>query len=304
MTAGSVLNLSQWAVSSPVEEEEERARAAVHAPTPSVARMYDYFLGGKDNYAADREMAEWALLKAPVIPRIARANRAFVRHAAGRLARDAGLRQFLDIGCGLPAPSGNVADVVRGVDPSCRVAYTDSDPMVVAHARALLAVDEGTCAFQADLRDPAALLAAPGPRRLLDFGRPVGVLLFCVLHFLTDADDPRRVMGELIAALPAGSHVALTHVERTADFEAVSGLFESADVPFTPRGLDEITDICAGLELLDPFPVNLPLARAVRPEADEVAGRGTDAVPDGVPDVVAGAAGRLPLIGCIGRKPE
>ncbi|WP_165975905.1 SAM-dependent methyltransferase [Actinomadura rubrisoli] len=291
MTRGSVLSLRQWAAASP-SEEEAAVRAGVGATAPSVARLGDYLLGGKDNYAADRDLAERALAEAPVMSRLVQAERAFLDHAAGRLA-EAGLRQFLHLGCGLPvlgppgAVSGNVAGIVRRTDPSCRVAYVDDDPMVVCHARALLAVDGGTRAICADPREPAALLAHPELRQVIDLERPVGVLLIGVLHFI--ADDPRGVVHALLDGLPAGSHVAITHMERTPGLDAAARLLREAGVPFTPRSRDEVIAICGDLEMVGPYPANLPVADCTRPAAAVGA---------------AGIIGPMPLVGCIGRKPE
>ncbi|GAA2433142.1 SAM-dependent methyltransferase [Actinomadura vinacea] len=224
---------------------EDRGAEAV--PAPSAARMYDYYLGGKDNYAPDRELADRVLATAPFLPRLVRANRAFLRHAARFLAERAGMRQFLDIGCGLPAPE-NLDDIVRRVDPSCRVAYADNDPLVLSHARALLAVDGNTDAFEADLRDPAALLAHPALRRLIDFDEPVAVLLMSVLHFVTDAENPWAIMDGLLAGLPPGSHVVISHSVRTPEQDAVAALYREADVPFTPRAPEAIAELYRDLE--------------------------------------------------------
>ncbi|WP_051300147.1 SAM-dependent methyltransferase [Actinomadura rifamycini] len=244
---------------------------------PNIARMCDYYLGGKDNYALDRESAERASRLAPVITRLVQANRGFLEHAARLLAETEGVRQFADIGCGLPAPV-NTADVVRRADPSCRVAYVDNDPMVLAHARALLAAEPGTAAVAGDLRDPAGLLARlRGP---LDFDRPVGVLLCGVLEFLTDADDPRGVVAALVAGLPPGSSVALTHVERTPELAELGARGHETGLPFTPRSRAEIDRICGALAVTGPYPAAVPLAAPGR------------------------RSGPTPLVGCIGRRPD
>jgi len=308
VTSGSVLNLSRWATASLMEEAHRHPgappgldrpqvrsvpggvggrpsaedRSGFNAPAPSAARMNDYLLGGKDNYAVDREIAEWALLKAPIISRLIKANRAFAERAVCYLAREAGLRQFIDVGCGLPAADG-VAGAVRGTIPPCRIGYVDNDPMVVTHARALLAVAPGTCAITADVREPAALLTHPELRRVVDLSRPAGLLLFGVLHFLTDEDDPSGVLAALVAGLAPGSYVALTHVERTPALDTVAVLFRDAGMPFTPRDPDKIATICtgleerAGLEILDSTPAHPPIISGAEP---------------------------LPLTGFIGCKPE
>ncbi|MEU8799471.1 SAM-dependent methyltransferase [Spirillospora sp. NPDC048819] len=281
MTLGPTLNATRWTELLPPQDEESDP-GRFSGPAPSNARVYNYYLGGKDNYAADRELAEWALRRCPVVKRLVQANRGFLDYAAAVLAERAGLRQFVDIGCGLPMTCGmgdNVGDIVRRADPSCRVAYVDSDPMVLAHARALLAVDPATAAFEADVRDPAALLAEPGLRRLIDFSEPVGVLLTGVLDVIADEDDPRGIVDALVDALPPGSHVVITHTERTPELDPLAGLPQNPDLPFWPRSRDAITEICGSLEMAAPYPAALPLPHAVH------------------------TTGPVPLIGCIGRTP-
>jgi SAM-dependent methyltransferase len=244
----------------------------------SVARMCNYLLGGKDNYAVDRESAERALRSCPVVLRLVQANRGFLDHASALLAGQAGLRQFVDLGCGLPAAE-NLGDLVRRTDPACRVAYVDNDPMVLAHARALLAVDDGTGAFAGDVRAPAALLADPGLRRLIDLSEPVAVFLLGVLDFVSDEDDPAGIVAALAAGLAPGSHLVITHAVRSPELDAVSGPCEGVDTPFRPRSADEIARICSSLRTLDPYPARLSAPTSVR-----------DPRP-------------LPLIGCVGRVP-
>ncbi|WP_433473789.1 SAM-dependent methyltransferase [Spirillospora sp. CA-142024] len=269
MTSGSTLSLGA----------ETPPPGAGRRPSASVARMCNYFLGGKDNYAADREFAERVLRSCPIVPRLVQANRGFLDHAAALLAGDAGLRQFVDIGCGLPADD-NLGDIVRRTDPSCRVAYVDNDVMVVAHARALLAVDGDMGAFAGDVRDPGALLGDPGLRRLIDFGEPAAVFLLGVLDFIADEDDPRGIVDALAAGLAPGSHVVITHAERSPALDPISGPRQPVDTPFRPRSEDEIAGICRSLRMIDPYPARLPLPRTA--------------------DVTA----PLPLVGCIGRVPE
>ncbi|NDU72758.1 SAM-dependent methyltransferase [Actinomadura sp. DSM 109109] len=254
------------------------AGAASGAAQAGIARMCDYLLGGKDNYAADREAAERALRNCPAVLRLVQANRGFLDHAAALLAGEAALRQFVDIGCGLPAAE-NLGDLVRRADPACRVAYVDNDPMVLAHARALLAVDPGTGAFAGDVRAPDALLADPGLRRLVDFSEPVAVFLIGVLDFLPDEDDPAGIVAALAAGLAPGSHVVVTHAVRSPELDPISGPCEGVDTPFRPRGADEIARICASLRMLDPYPARLPVTATADPRP-------------------------LPLLGCVGRVPE
>ncbi|WP_329521996.1 SAM-dependent methyltransferase [Spirillospora sp. NBC_01491] len=282
MTSGSVLSRSRRAVPAHAGRRASAGRenpgGAVDAATPSAARMYDYMLGGKDNYAPDRDLADRALLAAPVLSRLVRVNRAFLRQATRHLAGQAGIRQFLDIGCGLPA-GDDVGQTVRTAAPGSRVVYVDNDPMVLSHARALLAVDGDTDAVAADLRDPAGIVRHPEVTALIDFSEPVGVLLLSVLHSLTDADDPRGIVARLLAGLPPGSHVVVSHAERTPGLDAVAELYQEADVPFAPRTREEIAALSAGLEPVSADPA-LPLPGHGRRINAEV-----------------------PLIGSIGRKP-
>jgi trans-aconitate methyltransferase len=174
------------------------------------ARMYDYVLGGKDHYAADREAVQQALKIWPDMPFTARANRAFLGRAVTYLAADAGVRQFLDIGTGIPT-AGNTHEVAQAVAPESRVLYADKDPVVLAHARALLISHEAgaTEYIQADLRDTPAILAQA--RQLLDLTRPVAVTLLAILNAIPDADDPHAIVARIMDAMPPGSYLAISH---------------------------------------------------------------------------------------------
>src|ERR1700691_3030579 len=171
------------------------------------ARMYDYVLGGKDNYAADRAAVEAGLEVWPDMAFAMRANRAFLGRAVRYLAADAGMRQFLDIGTGIPT-SGNTHEIVQAIAPRSRVVYVDYDPVVLAHARALLVSrDEGATAYiDADLRDTDRILAEAA--ELLDFSQPVAITLLAILHAIPHADDPHAIVEKLTAPVPAGSHLA------------------------------------------------------------------------------------------------
>ncbi|MFI0351838.1 SAM-dependent methyltransferase [Actinomadura sp. 9N407] len=204
----------------------ETFNTLVRSPaTASPARVSDYLLGGKDNYAADRDLVDELLRVLPHLDTAAREGRAFLYRAVGTLARR-GIRQFLDIGCGLPGGE-NVHRIASGQDPGCRVVYVDHDPIVLAHARALLAACGDVAAVHADLRDPAGLLAGVDACGLIDRDRPVAVLLTSVLHFLTAADRPYEAVAELRAALAPGSALVISHA--TADF-APETLAEAARI--------------------------------------------------------------------------
>ncbi len=180
---------------------------------PHSARIYDYLLGGKDHFAADRETARKVMETWPSILVGARENRAFLGRAVRYLTAEAGIRQFLDIGTGLPT-ANNVHEVAQRLAPSARVVYVDNDPLVLAHARALLTSSlEGRTAYiHADLRDPAAILAAPETRTTLDFTLPVALMLVSILHYVPDEDKPAEIIGKLLDALPPGSYLVASHL--------------------------------------------------------------------------------------------
>ena len=223
---------------------------------PHPARMYDYLIGGKNHFAADRAVADKALAVWPARRTGARENRGFLGRAVRFLAADAGIRQFLDIGCGLPT-AGNVHEVAQAVAPSSRVVYIDNDSMVVAHARALLAsAPPGRTAYiQADLRWPDKILASPVVRSVLDFSQPIALMLVGVLHFLTDEDKPDEVVGALLDALPPGSYLAASHL--TAEHEplvaAGQQVYREAGVSMPTRDADQFARLAfAGLEMVPP----------------------------------------------------
>jgi S-adenosyl methyltransferase len=183
--------------------------ADIDISKPNIARVYDCFLGGKDNFAADREFVRQSLEITPKAPLAARVNRAFLRRVVRFLAAEADLTQFLDIGSGLPT-QGNVSEVAHAIDPAIHVVHVDNDPIVYTHSKALLADAVTTDIVVGDVREPAEILADPDVRRLIDFGRPVGLLLLAILHHVEDADDPGRIAAQLRDAMPPGSYLALS----------------------------------------------------------------------------------------------
>jgi hypothetical protein len=216
--------------------------------------MYDYLLGGKDNFAADRRAAGQLIEALPGTVQAARDNRHFLQRAVRYLAGQ-GIRQFLDIGTGLPT-MGSVHEAARQAAPGARVAYVDYDPIVITHARALLATSADVIAVQADLRQPEAITAHLAIRAHLDLTRPVAVLCVAVLHFLTDDDKPHAITGQLMEPMPPGSWLALTHV--TADHvppqasAAARAAYHHASATVTPRALAEVTAFFDGLKLAGP----------------------------------------------------
>ncbi|MEW9549816.1 SAM-dependent methyltransferase [Nonomuraea sp. NPDC050783] len=222
---------------------------------PNLARMYDFLLGGKDHLAVDRAAVERLAEHIPQAAGLARANRAFLQRAVRHLAAS-GVRQFLDLGSGLPT-QGNVHEVVRDVSPDARVVYVDHDPVVATHARALLE-EAGRVAFvEADLLRPAELLDRPEVKGLLDLDEPVGVLLVSILHFVLDADDPHRMVKILRDALAPGSYLVLTHavssLGRPESEEAVKDIYRNSSTGgATGRTREEILAFFGDFELIEP----------------------------------------------------
>jgi len=246
---------------------------------PHTARIYDYYLGGKDNFAADRRTAERAMQSWPAVRTAVRENRAFLGRAVRFLVAEAGIRQFLDIGTGLPS-ANNVHEVAQGLVPSCRVVYVDNDPIVLAHARALLtSTPEGKTAYiHADLREPEKILSDPVTKATLDFSQPIALMLVAVLHFVPDSDGPRRIVDTLLDALPSGSYLAASHVTPEHDPVGVGGLertYQASGLPAQARVADDFAELAfRGLDMVEPGLVLVsewrPAAGGVRPPASEV----------------------------------
>ncbi|MGW4801193.1 SAM-dependent methyltransferase [Nonomuraea sp. NPDC004297] len=227
--------------------------------TPNAARLYDYYLGGKDHFPVDRTAAERILEAAPELRVAARANRAFLGRAVRFLA-ESGVGQFLDIGTGLPAP-GNVHEVAKKCDPGARVVYVDHDPVVLVHGRALLAGQGGTTVVRGDLREPGAILKDPEVLAALDFDRPVAVLLLAVMHYVAESDRPREIVATLRDALAPGSYLVLSHgtnEARAAAVERGTEVYRGTGSPLALRGRARIAELFEGFELADPGLVWLP----------------------------------------------
>jgi hypothetical protein len=240
-----------WFAVSPLAREPAEFDTSVAHP----ARVYDYWLGGKDNFAADREAGERVIAARPTTMRDIRAHRAFLRRAVAYLAAGAGLRQFLDVGTGIPT-SPNVHEVVQAIAPDARIVYVDNDPIVLAHARALLtSTPEGATAYiDADLRSPGEILQEAA--RTLDFSRPVAVLLVGILHLISDDEDPDGIISQLMDAVPPGSYLVLTHPASDVDTEAVAESArrynQSVATPQTRRSIAEVSRFLAGLDVVEP----------------------------------------------------
>ncbi len=255
------------------------------------ARMYDYLLGGKDHFEADRQAIAGLLQSVPSARTGARENRAFLGRAVRYLVAEAGIRQFLDIGSGLPTAS-NVHEVAQALEPSTRVVYADNDPIVGAHARALLTSDPAgrTAYIEADLHDPAAILRDPVVRGTLDFTQPVALMLVAVLHFFPDAADPAAIVRVLLDALPSGSYLVAS--QTTADFNdptlAAGGVqaVQRAGVPFQTRTAEEFARL--GFCHLELVPPGLVVVSEWRPEH---------------PDDLRPKPSEVAYYGAVGKKP-
>jgi hypothetical protein len=249
------------------------AACEIDTSKPHPARMYNAFLGGRDNYPVDREAVRQILRRWPEVRLIARANRAFLQRAVRFLVGEAGIRQFIDIGTGIPS-AGNVHEIAGQVALDARVVYVDNDAIVHVHANALLTGSGTTTVVLADLRDPHAILGNPQLRAHIDFAQPVGLLLIAIMHFITGAENPAGIMGTLRDALPDGSYLALSHA--TGDFhppgtaDEAAAAYQNAAAPLLLRAHSEVTTYFEGFDLLEPGLVRAPLwrpdGRAPRPK--------------------------------------
>lgn len=239
---------------------------------PSVARVYDYYLGGSHNFDADRRFADQVLAAMPEMATVAQANRAFLRRVMRYLSGQ-GVTQFLDLGSGIPT-AGNVHELAAAENPDSRVLYVDNDPIAVVHSRALLADDDRTEVLAGDLTDPARILDDPLTRAHLDFSQPIAVLLVSVLHFVADAQDPAAILAAFAGETAPGSHVVVTHA---SDEGGHSGANQAQKVynrdqspnPMRMRSTDELRALFGDLELLEPGVVRIPLWRPESPVGPE-----------------------------------
>jgi hypothetical protein len=251
---------------------------------PHPARMYDYWLGGRDNYEVDREAAEAIIAATPSIREAVQANRAFMRRAVRTLVEDFGIRQIIDIGTGIPT-SPNTHEIAQSIAPGTRVAYVDNDPIVGVHANARLVGIGETGFVLADVREPEAILDHPIIKSLITFDRPVAVLMIAVLHFLGDRDEPGRIVATLRDALPSGSYFALSH--GTADYavedtDEANRVYRNSTAALNLRPYSEVAAFLDGFDLVEP---GLVTVADWRPD-------GTDADPF-----------RFGIYGAVGRKP-
>jgi SAM-dependent methyltransferase len=249
-------------------ERPDWAPETIDIERPSAARIYDYWLGGSHNFAVDREVARQVVGLVPDTPLIMQANRAFL-HRAVRYLVDSGIRQFLDMGSGIPT-LGNVHEVVQKSAPDARVVYVDIDPVAVAHSRHILAGNDRVAVIHEDLRQPDRILGHQDTTRLVDFDQPVALLLLAVLHFIPDDEDPAGIVNRLRDALVPGSYVAISH--GTADglsaeiSQRGAELFKRTPTPITSRSHAEVARFFAGLDLVEPGLVWSPQWRPEHPD--------------------------------------
>ncbi|GII77885.1 hypothetical protein Sru01_28670 [Sphaerisporangium rufum] len=250
--------------------DERPAPSGIDTRIPNGARIYDYILGGKNNYAADRAAGDQMIGTNPGAPATAKANRAFLGRAVRYLAEECGIRQFLDIGTGLPTQQ-NVHEVALAAVPDARVVYVDYDPVVVAHGQALLATSDSVTVIQGDLRRPGEIIDHPETRRFIDFGAPVAVLMVAVLHFVSDEEDPAGILARFAEVMAPGSHLVISHTVNEAPdqvMESAKQGFRGAGAPLTPRTRDEVRAFFAGFEPVEPGLVEVARWRpAIEPPA-------------------------------------
>jgi SAM-dependent methyltransferase len=240
----------------------ERLRWAsgdVDIDRPSIARMYDYYLGGSHNFTSDRQVARRVIELWPELPVILQANRAFLRRAVRYLVK-AGITQFLDIGSGIPT-EGNVHEVAQAASPETRVVYVDIDPVAVAHSRAILTGNPHAEIVQADLRDVAAILDDPRARQLIDPTQPIGVLMVAILHFVPDEADPANIVAQYRNMMAPGSYLVVSHATHGGQpnrFKPITELYQDTTAPFTMRSRVEIEALLDGFDLVPPGLVFMP----------------------------------------------
>lgn len=257
----------------------EQLRDVVRTVDPSVAhiaRIQDYWLGGKDHFEADRIAGDEAIAQLPDMVASVRNTRAFLGRTVRFLAQERGIRQFLDVGTGIPT-AANTHEVAQRIAPESRIVYVDSDPMVLAHARALLtSTADGKCSYiDADIRDPDKILADAA--KVIDFNRPVAVVLMAVLQFVPDADDPYGLVRRLMAAMPGGSYLVISHPASDIQAAAMAGMATRLNKLMAqqvkPRSKAEVTAFFDGLDLVEPGVIRCPEWRPDRPE--DAAGKST-----------------------------
>jgi hypothetical protein len=267
--------------------------SSVDPSIPNAARIYDYLLGGKNNFAADRAAAEQLLRVAPDAAITVRENRRFLQRAVRYLAEEEGIRQFLDIGAGMPT-QGSVHEIAQSVSPDARVCYVDYDPVVVNHALALLTTDENVVAIHGDFLRPLDIFGNPELRKIIDFNEPVAILLAAILHFIDDSKSPYQLVDQFKSAMSSDSYLVISHVTDDSIPDDVSRdaqqLYKNSSASITPRSLDEVIRFFGGLDLVEPGVVDASEWRPDLPSGE------LPLVPDSSPSHTLSYGG-------VGRKP-
>jgi O-methyltransferase involved in polyketide biosynthesis len=249
-------------------EQRRSAQRTIDPSVAHIARVQDYWLGGKDHFEADRAAGDEAIAHFPDMVASVRNTRAFLGRAVRFLAEERGIRQFLDIGTGIPT-AANTHEVAQGIAPGSRIVYVDNDPIVLAHARALLTSNpEGRCAYiDADIRDPERIVADAAA--VLDFSQPVAVVLMAVLQFVPDEDKPHDLVGRLMAAVPTGSFLVISHPASDIQAAQMAGMATRLNQLMAqrvkPRSKDEVGAFFGGLDLVEPGLIRCPEWRPARP---------------------------------------
>jgi len=249
------------------EQRPDWVPGTVDLDKPSAARMYDYYLGGWHNFAADRALAQKMIDAAPDLPAIMRSNRAFLGRAIRYLASQ-GVRQFIDIGSGIPT-QGNVHEIAQLAAPGARVLYVDHDPVAVAHSELLLGAASDVRILRADLRDLPSILNSAERRELIDLDQPVAVLMLAMMHFVPETDSPEKILDELRAALAPGSYLVMSHgtaETRPEAGEQATQLYQAANDQLTWRSRARVRQLFEGWEMVEPGMVWLALWRPESPE--------------------------------------
>jgi hypothetical protein len=246
-------------VPDPTPPRPDGLPSSIDLNAPNAARMYDYMLGGNSNFAVDRAAADKVMAQGEVSTAPARLNRSFLRRSV-RFMLEQGIDQFLDLGSGIPTV-GNVHEIAQAANPNARVVYVDNEPVAVAHARHLLADNPNTAMVDADLRDPDSVLTDPLTTGLLDFDRPLGVLLVAVFHFIPDSDSPLEIVARYRRAARGGGHLALSHFTTDGQEEqAARGAahYQQTATPVVARNRDEVAELFGSMPLVEPGLVWVP----------------------------------------------
>jgi S-adenosyl methyltransferase len=258
---GRIVTTGEVMIGETGELAAELKKHGLDITVPNVARIYDYFLGGKDSFEADRRAAAEIEESIPESAQACRQNRDFLKRVVRCLAAEAGIRQFIDVGSGLPT-ADNVHQIAKAIDPEARIVYVDYDPVVFRHAQVMLEEkSKGVVVADGDLRNPQGIIGNNLVREIIDFSQPVAILMFAILHFVTDAERPGEFLGQFRDVMAPGSWLALSHItdEEVGDKDsrAVQRVYQSASAPVVPRSRAQVIPFFDGLEIASPGLVDI-----------------------------------------------